>query len=58
MNIIVEQYIGIKINQMILKYNIDIFDSSTRKQSSEFIADLIGFPEYTNILFNPGGNFN
>ena len=43
---------------MILKYNIDIFDSPTRKQSSEFIADLMGFPEYTNILFNPGGNFN
>ena len=43
---------------MILKYNIDIFDSSTRKQSSEFIADLIGFPETVNILFSPGGNFN
>ena len=36
---------GIKINQMILKYNIDMFDNSTKKQSSEFIADLIGFPE-------------
>ena len=43
---------------MILKYNIDIFDSSIRKQSSEFIADLIGFPVYINKLFNPGGNFN
>ena len=34
---------------MFLKYNIDIFDSFTKKQSSGFIADLTGFPEYVKI---------
>ena len=46
------------MNQIFLKYNIEIFDSSTKKQSSEFIADLTGFPEYVNILLSYGGNFN
>ena len=43
---------------MFLKYNIYISESSTRKQSSEYIADLIGLPEYVNKLFSPDGNFN
>ena len=43
---------------MFLEYNIYIFDSSTRKQSNGYIADLIGFPVYVNKLFRPKGNFN
>ena len=35
-----------------------MFDNSTKKQSSEYIADLIGFPEYVNKLLNSEGNFN
>ena len=43
---------------MFLKYNILIFDSPIRKQSSEYIADLMGFPEYVNKLLNPEGSFS
>ena len=49
---------GINIIHIFLKYSIYMSDSSLRKQSSEYIADLIGFLEYVNKLFNPEGNFN
>ena len=45
-------------NQIFLKYNIDIFESYTKKQSSAYIADLIGFPENVKALLSTGGNFN
>ena len=32
--------------------------SSIRKQSNEYIADLIGFPENVNKLFSPEGNLS
>ena len=35
-----------------------MFDSSTKKQSSEYIADFIGFPAYVNKLLSSEGNFN